>query len=616
MEDPASRRFAQRLAIGVAILVAVPFIYGYLAKPPGSTFLGVAFATDDAMVYSAWMRQAMDGRFLFDNRFAVDPQPGLTLHLYFLVLGWLAKVIGIPAAMALARSVLSGLFVWLAYKLIHKLVDEGYAQKLALSVVVFGGGLGFLTWHQYGQAFTKASPLSGPLMGRLPVDVWQTEGFVFPSMLVNGLFVAALCLIVGIFLCVLEARESWKPVPIGALCFLLLMNIHSYDVLLVALVLLAFLGASVVAKRATAVWVVRTVVMGLGAIPPALWFIYVLKNDPVFQARAATETYSANFRVVLLGYFILIALSIFALSNGKEYFGALLQRQRFGLAALGAGVLILFVVAGSHTQGYWMGMPAWALTFAAAIAIALALCGESDGRNMVVAWGVVGLVAPYFPALFERKLSMGLAVPWAALAGVGLAAVLAGRERGVRNLVAVFGLALLSGTSVQWFFRELSFIRGNVSNTTVHALYITPNVRDIFSELNKRSAERRVVLAMPGIAFPDEAPDSFSSPYMPDLNPITSGLTGSYSYAGHWSETPEYNQRRGDATRFFLTMSDDERKTFLRENGIGYIIAPVPAAFPEIPQLFKGRALPDLRPYGEVLVDGNQFALIKVTKSS
>lgn len=590
-------------------LAAMPLLYGYFAKPAGATYLGEPFATDDTMVYAAWMRQAMDGRLLFDNRFAVDPQPGLTLHIYFLALGWLAKLIGIPLAQAAARVGFAGLFVLLAHRLIGKVVEDPYTQKLTLAVTTFGGGLGFLVWHTFGVAIVKPSPIAPLLLGRLPTDVWQTEAFVFPSMLVNGLFMVSLCLIVGIFLSVLDARESWKPVPIGALCFLLLMNIHSYDVLLVALVLVAFLGASAFAKRATLTWGLRTVTMGLGAIPPALWFLHVLKNDPVFQARAATETYAPNFRLIVFGLILLIALSSLALL-GK---GAQLRRK-VGVGVAGLVLVVAFAVAEGHKEGYWLGPAAWIVAFAIACALSACLSDDSDGKNLVVAWAFVGLVAPYFPALFQRKLAMGISAPWAILAGIGFAAILASRERGVRNLVAIFGLALLSGTSVQWFFRETSLIRGNVSNTTVHPVHVSENVGAILARLAQDPSERRVVVAMPGIASPAAEPDRFNSPYLPDLNPIASGFSGAYSYAGHWSETPDYGKRRNEATAFFLRANDDERRAFLQERGIGYIIAPVPEAFPEISQMNDGVPLADVRALGKVLVDGSQFRLIEVTR--
>jgi arabinosyltransferase C len=319
---------------------------------------------------------------------------------------------------------------------------------------------------------------------------------------------------------------------------------------------------------------------------------------------------------VALGFILLVGLGVYGLWAGREYFNELSPRGKGGLAWFVVLFGAMAAAAGSHSSGYWLTTGFWAGSMIAFLAVVWLLASESDGRNMLLSWGVIGLIAPYFPALFQRKLMMGLSVPWAILAGIGLAAILAGRERGVRNLVAIFGLAVLSGTSLQWFFREIALIRSDVSSTTLHAPYLSPNAAEIMAKLAELGPGRRTVLAMPGIAMPGPTPGTFGAPYLPDLNPVASGLTGAYSYAGHWSETPDYMRRRDDATLFFLRRTPEEQADFLREKQIDFLIAPVPEAFPEIAQMNQGRALPDVRGLGEVLVDGPQFRLIHVRVTS
>src|SRR4051812_26682055 len=82
----SERKFVYILAALAAGFAALPTTIIWLATSPGSSYLGIQYNLDDHMVYAAWMRQAMDGHILFDNRFATDPQPRLTVHLYFLVL--------------------------------------------------------------------------------------------------------------------------------------------------------------------------------------------------------------------------------------------------------------------------------------------------------------------------------------------------------------------------------------------------------------------------------------------------------------------------------------------------------------------------------------------------
>lgn len=613
----SEQSFVRILALIAAALAALPTLLIWLATPPGSRYLGMQYNVDDHMVYAAWMRQAMDGRFLFDNRFAIDPQPGLTVHLYYLVLGWVAKVTGIALAMALARVVFSVAFVFLLYRLVRRTCPDVYTTKLAMALSVFGGGVGFLLWHTFGTDIKRPVPdlVSKLFLGRLPTDVWQPEGYVFPSMLTNGLFMVSLCLIVVAMLAFLGAREDWRWVPHGALAMFLLMNIHSYDALLVALVMVGLLVMTAVQRQLTVSWLARALVIGAGAIPAALWFVYVLRHDPVFQARAATPTFSANFRQVVFGYVGLMLLGLAALVARTRTSRALNARRFAGLGVIGLIFAGLFIAASSASgSGYFLGLAAWSgLAIASMVALGL-VSDVNPGWNLAASWAVVGTIAPYFPALFQRKLSMGLAVPWAILAALAVGAITRNLDRSTRNLVLVLTIIVASASSFRWIRREFQLASLNVSNTTYHPVYLSTDAAEVIKRLNAVTKDRTVVLAMPGVQFPEpdpesataSLPDAFRSPYMPDLNPIISGTTGAYTYSGHWSETPDYGRRRNETTRFFLKGTpDDYRAQLLQATGANYVVAPVPQAFPAL-------QLEDLRPLGEVIYQGQQFELIKV----
>src|ERR1700722_11450861 len=90
----SDRRFLVALVAVAVFFAALPYVIGSLGGS-GGTYLGYQYNTDDHMVYSAWMRQAMDGRFLMDNRFTTDVQPSLTINVYFFTLGLIAKATGL-----------------------------------------------------------------------------------------------------------------------------------------------------------------------------------------------------------------------------------------------------------------------------------------------------------------------------------------------------------------------------------------------------------------------------------------------------------------------------------------------------------------------------------------
>lgn len=609
-------RYVRWFALFAACVSLLPFVYAVLVSPPGSHYVGYQYNTDDHMVYAAWMRQAMDGHFLFDNRFAVDQQPGLSVNIYFFLLGLLAKVITIPVATALARAGFSALFIFLMARLLRKVPIDVYTTKLAITLTALGAGIGFLVWHNFGQLIIKpeAQMFSGIMGGRLPTDVWQPEGYVLPSMLTNSLFMVSLCLIITIFLGIIEAKDSWKPVFGSALAMGALMNIHSYDALMIAFVMAGFLVAAIVRKQATPIWVLRAAIIGAGAVLPALWFLHVLELDPVFQARASTPTFAPNFRQVVFGYLPMIGLAFVGLVRGGGTPGSPVpKKQILGAGLLGVMILAAFVLAGNQDpNSYWMSMGVWSLVIASAIICVALLARDEPVWNLFVAWAAIGIFAPYFPALFERKLAMGLSIPWAVLAAIGLGVIVARRDRGSRNLATILGIVVVCGSSILWVIRETNLAKNNVSSTTFHAVYLSSDAQRIVNYLQDYSSKHAVVIAMPGVKNPvvdqsgNEVPDLFETPYVPDLNPILSGLSGVYTYAGHWSETPEYGKRRGRTSRFFDAKTPPEyRAMFINDVKPQFIVAPVPEAFPQA-------GIADLTSLGEVVIKGTQFSLIKV----
>jgi arabinosyltransferase C len=331
-------------------------------------------------------------------------------------------------------------------------------------------------------------------------------------------------------------------------------------------------------------------------VPAALWFVYVLGRDPVFQARAETLTYSGPFVQVLFGVLPLVALALLTLARSD------LRKPLRVVApvtvALIMGVLVFATSRGQ--EGYLLTPLAWGALFLLSLAVASGVAKKDTGWNLLWAWAMVSLVAPYFPALFQRKLSMMLALPWAILAAIGLANELQRMDRPRRNLVAALALAVVCLTSVFWLRREFELVRLGVSKTVVHNIYLTHDEVAIVRALDE-SAYGEGAIAVPGV--PDPAMDKQA--FITDLSPILSGLAGVHTYAGHWSETPHYEARRAAVSDFYLRpMTEEQRLALLREWRVQYVVAPMPSAY--------GNAFPDLTGLGEVVYRGEQLSLVRV----
>lgn len=601
-DSAAFRRFTHGFIAVVLAVAMLPWLIGQMAQPPGGLYLGAQYNTDDHMVYAAWMKQAMEGRFFFENRFTTDAQPALTVHLYFWVLGQVARVFGLIITVAIARIVFGALLLSALAQLIRRAEVDIFTAKVAMILATFGGGLGFLVWQNFGLLVAPESPIRAGFGGRLPIDVWQPEAFVFPSLLTNSLFLVSGWLILAFFNCVLDARSKASAIWPGMAAIGLLMNIHSYDVLLVGLVLVAFAVASWRSGHLTTAWLTRVVAMLVGVVPAAAWFWHVLSRDAVFQARAATPTFSPPLGPILFGVLPLLigaALKLYAPTDKR-------RMAAFGVAATSVFCLAAFAVSGWPIDSTQAGL--WTALYGAALVGSALLHRENPTRNLLIAWALAGLAAPYFPALFQRKLTMMLAIPLAILAAIGLSQAVSLGEKSKRSVAIAVILVLCSTSSLLWFRRELTLLRSNVSNTTRHPVFLTSNVASVVKALDKIPAPK-IVLAMPGVASKSESM-GFDTPLIPDLAPILTGLAGATSYAGHWSETPNYGRRAGDATEIFLNrISDAERRARLIEWKIQYVVAPNPETYVNLP-------LADLTGLGDVIVDGPQFRLIRLRLAS
>ena len=607
-ETRSFRSFTLGLGILVAILILVPLGLQFTAASGSGTWaLGYPYNSDDHMVYAAWMRQAAEGHLLFENRFTLDPQPGLTLNALYLLLGWLSVAVGTLGATVLAQIVFAFTVPLLAADLISRSIEDRMTRRVALVLAVFGAGLGFLQFRSFGVALGAGDtgPFATLLNDGLSADVWQPEAFVFSSLLTNALFGWALTLILVAIRAATLVRDDRRQILPGFIAMLLLANTHSYDALLVGMVLVAVVAGAAATRTLTRAWLGRGLVIATGVITPAFWLAYVLRADPVFAARAATPTYTENFRSLLFGVLPLVIFAVAGLVPAKD---DPRQRQKIaGLAGFAIVVVALWTLsADAPGNAYLLSLPVFGLVLVIAIGCAALLADGRPVRDALVAWAFVGLVAPYFPALFQRKLAMGLSLPWAILAAGGMALLLRPVPASTRRLALALPMLVLVATSFRWVGRMFTLIGANVSNTTVQPVLYPPETRAILDAL-RPEGRAATFLAPPGIPARGEGVDRFESPYVPDLNPVIVGMAGARGYAAHWSETPDYDARRGEvSSAYFGRGASAERlASFARSKSVRYVVVP------KVPEQLAA-PLAGMERYGERIADGERFSLYRL----
>jgi hypothetical protein len=93
----AELRWAAGFAALVMAATCLPYLYGIAITPPGLRYMGFLGNPDESNVYMGWMRQAMEGHWLFRDPFTTEPQPGRFLNVFFLALGLVARAL-LPVA--------------------------------------------------------------------------------------------------------------------------------------------------------------------------------------------------------------------------------------------------------------------------------------------------------------------------------------------------------------------------------------------------------------------------------------------------------------------------------------------------------------------------------------
>jgi hypothetical protein len=299
-------------------------------------------------------------------------------------------------------------------------------------------------------------------------DLVQPEIVTFLALYSSGLFAFSITLFLLVLTGLVEAERTGRDrdAVIAGVAAFLLINVHTYDVVPLAaawaayLIVLAIRSGSLPRRGLRASAIAAAI-----AAPAALWMLAYVLADPVFRLRAAVETPALSPGHYLLGFGLLLPL-----------------------AALGA----------QH---------------------------ESAKRPMVaflITWAAVQLALAYMPTSMQRKLLMGVHVPIALLAGLGLARVGASRW-GWAAAAALLVVASLG--NVYFVARDLDVLAQRGGDLSNFRTYVP---RDVVE----------------GLAMAARTPRDAVIATSPEYSPHVAMKTGRKTVPGHWAETPRYEEKR------------------------------------------------------------------------
>ena len=500
--------FTASIAGALMLLSSLPYIIAASSTPSGHVYTWMLHNIDDSAVYLSWMKQVAQGQFFQENRFCIEPQKSVLFNIWFLILGALSKVTGGPLAYHIGRLVGVGGLVFAIAKLSQSIFKDANHQRLAIVFTCLASGFGYL----FG-GFSTARGFTGQ-----PIDLFQPEISVFQVSVYSPLFAPALALIVVAVTSWIraESSRSTKNAIVAGIATALLGNIHSYDVLHVMLAVICIrVTSDVIQKRFHLHAWLLAIGAGVIALPTTAWVFYATRVDPLFAARADTDTRTAAIHWVLIGFGIALPLAIVAVVN--------------------------------------------------------AIKARDLPKLYLAAWFVGALLSSQLPFAFQRKMLMGAQIPLALLAVAGLLHVATKLKGDFPKILIGTAVLLALPTNVFWVQDAMSKLPANAGSTQMRP-YLTTSENDALAWLGRNGKATDAVLVGPDpsshLRFPGVA-------LMPHLSVYVPAIAGLTVFDGHWSETINYGAKITSTVRFFdASTSDDVRREILVQNRIRYVLYP------------------------------------------
>jgi len=352
----------------ILIITSLPYLFGALISSPDAQFGGLVIGVEDGNSYLAKMRLGATGAWQFYLFYTTEPHQGAYLLLFHLLLGKVARLSGLSFILTyhLARVVCGFFLLASVYRFSAFFTDLRPVRRLTLWIVGIGGGLGWLV------------ALLG-LMDRvgLPLDFYSPEAFIFHALLALPHLLLAEGLLLWAILLVLLAWESQKMryAFLGGLALLGMTIVVAFYIFIAAVVVAIgwLLRRWQMRGEASRPWAEAGLAILAFAIsaPVPLYNAYVFTTNPAFKVWAEQNH---------------------ILSPSPIHF------------LLAFGPLALLAVVGIWTD--------WRL--------GLMRNAWSGRRLLLIGWCVAVPLLVYIPFNLQRRLTLGVQVPLAILAALGL----------------------------------------------------------------------------------------------------------------------------------------------------------------------------------------------------
>ncbi len=320
--------WAIAISILVNLLVFLPHLVGLISQDNEHVFTHVvAGFYQDEFSYFAWIKQAVDGSYLFQILFTTEAHSAYVFHPVFLLLGIAQKVTTIPLAVLwyIAR-ILSNLFLlYTLYVLIKHFITSMPTRIIAFTIIVVGGGLGWL-------------------FGYLSADILYTETTVFQSLRWPIIFSLSLALLILVFIHIVRFYENfkWTDSLIAGLLGAILVLIHPYDIFSYYLIPIVYLIALVATKRLqiNKIKFLKSVPWIFLPLIPAMYYLLLSGSSFVYNHNSEILMLSGSPVEYVLGFGLILLLGLLGIFYPRGEFE---NKKIFLIAWIVIGFLLLYV---------------------------------------------------------------------------------------------------------------------------------------------------------------------------------------------------------------------------------------------------------------------------------
>jgi len=505
----SSEKWTVLLIAAVAVCLAnLPYCLAWASAPPDWEFSGVVMNFEDSHGYLAKMNQGAAGNLTYQIPFTSEDHEGALVGGFFLALGWICAITGLPVMWMwhLSRLVFGFLLLLSAYLFIALFLEDVRQRVVAYLLVCFSAGFGWVVL------------LTGrfSILGFDLIDFKMPEAHVFFTLVTFPHFAvgATLLLVVFILALLFHRTRRWRYALLAAAASFVLSIVHPYNLLVAAGSLGLWLLVIIWRERRLPFREITAVaIVGLVALPPFLYYLYVFSTNPAFGAWASQSgSPSPHPLHYLIAYGPLLILALPA---------------------------IVREVRRADTQ-----------------------------RILPVLWAIVVALLLYAPLKQQRRMVEGVHVPLSLLAAVGLYGYYLPRLEAsptVRRLATLRGGAY-SPRRMKNFVLFVAIVLTIPSNLYILASLAATAVVHPFPFFHERAENE----AIDWLGIETRPTDTVLAAY--GTGSYIPSRICHRVFAGYWAETAHFEAKIEMIDRFFQSNTPDPwRRELLKEYGIGYL---------------------------------------------